>query len=109
MSLEKIYAMIIIKPRHEPIYAEHATHIGIADEAGGCFVEIRQEGGLKLGTIQIDVEEWPLIREAVEELLAECERQNGRKNGRKNASLTSEGPKNLADQTSPNQGPQTPG
>jgi len=48
----------------EPLFDELATDIEITDEAAGEFVEVKQhlEGN---GKIQIDPEEWPAIREAI--------------------------------------------
>ena len=49
----------------EPLFDELATDIEIVDEAAGEFVEVKQhvEGN---GKIQIDGEEWPAIREAID-------------------------------------------
>ena len=50
----------------EPLFDELATDIEIVvDEAAGEFVEVTQhvEGS---GKIQIDPEEWPAIREAID-------------------------------------------
>jgi len=49
----------------EPLFDELATDIEIVAEAAGEFVEVTQhtEGN---GKIQIDLEEWPAIREAID-------------------------------------------
>ena len=48
----------------EPLFDELATDIEITDEAAGEFVEVKQHFD-KNGKIQIDAEEWPAIREAI--------------------------------------------
>lgn len=75
MEYEAICTRITVKPVEEPIFSERVTHIGIADEAAGCFVEITQTVE---GPIQIDDCDWPLIRDAVEAMMAECKRINAR-------------------------------
>lgn len=60
-----------IAPVDEPIFSEMATHIEIEDEASGEFVVIGQcNEHSKDGKIAIDHEEWPIIRDTVEKLMA---------------------------------------
>jgi len=73
MEYEAIYTRITVKPVKDPIFSERLTHIEIEDEAAGCFVEIRQAVD---GPIQIDDCDWPLIRDAVDTMMAECTRLN---------------------------------
>lgn len=62
---------LLVKPPHEPVYSEKATRVEIVDESGGPFVEVsqcvRQET-----TIQIDIEEWPYIRAAIDTMIESC-------------------------------------
>lgn len=60
---------LIVKPVNEPIFSDKATMVELDDEAAGLFIVIRQsrdDGDLK---ISLTKEEWPLIRDAVEEML----------------------------------------
>jgi hypothetical protein len=59
---------IIIHPEGRPIYDEMATTIEIDDEAGGEFVVIKQHDKV----IAINPEEWPVIRDAISEMVSAC-------------------------------------
>ena len=63
---------LIVKPKGEPIYSEMATEVYIDDDAGGPYVVIEQHGRTDVGKVCIDQEEWPLIKDAVEQMLAVC-------------------------------------
>ena len=70
---------LTILPKGDPIFSEKATRVSLDDEAAGLFVTVSQDAdsGNGLGKIQIMVEEWPQIREAIESMLAVCEENNG--------------------------------
>lgn len=71
MKYESRITRYTIAPVDEPIFSEMATHIEIEDESGGEFVVIGQcNEHSKDGKIAIDPEEWPLIRDTVEKLMA---------------------------------------
>jgi len=72
---ETLYTRITVKPTSEPIFSERSTDISIIDEGAGCFVEVAQD---RCGKLQIDLMEWPAIRDAIESMLRECERINAR-------------------------------
>ena len=61
--------------RCDRIFAESATTITVVDEAGGEFLEIKQDidHDEKLGTIRLDGEEWPIIKRAVDTLFHDME------------------------------------
>lgn len=60
-----------VQPTTEPIFSELATHISIVDEAGGEFLKITQTNDdAEPGTITITAAEWPHIKSAVEQMLA---------------------------------------
>ena len=63
---------LIVKPKGEPIYSEMATEIYIDDKAAGPYVVIEQHGGMDIGKVCIDQADWPLIKDAVEQMLAVC-------------------------------------
>ena len=68
-----------ILPPQEPLFSEQCTHVTIVDEAAGEFLEIEQQSGrtdAKSQTIQVSPAEWPALKQAIEQLLADCETQN---------------------------------
>jgi hypothetical protein len=68
----RITAMTII-PRGTSIDAEGATVIAIdSDGEGGEFVRIDQRHGRDHGGVEIDPDEWPLVRHALDTLAADC-------------------------------------
>lgn len=62
---------IIVMPVGEAIYADSATIVSIEDEAGGEFVLISQDAG-DYGKIAVNSEEWPVLRDAIDKMIAEC-------------------------------------
>ena len=44
MNFEKRVVGIAVSKEGEPIYSELTTHVVIADEAGGEYVEVQQSG-----------------------------------------------------------------
>ena len=74
---ETITASYIVLPKGEAIYSEQATTISLEDEAAGLFVKISQSGHIqKIGCVNIEVEEWPMVRDAIEQLLRTCKTRN---------------------------------
>ena len=72
----KITKANLILPKGEPIYSEMTTSIEIEDESGGCFVVVRQFASEKSGRISIDEDDWPSIRDAIDETIALCKQLN---------------------------------
>ena len=72
MTYETRIISLIVVPVTEPIFSEQATTVQIADEASGEFVEVIQSGRDGLGKIQITADEWPVLRDAINQLMAEC-------------------------------------
>ena len=69
---------LTVLPENEPIFSEMATHFTIDDEAAGEFIEIQQQSGSIQAMdqkIQINPEEWPVFKEAIETLLAEMKEE----------------------------------
>ena len=59
-----------IAPENEAIFHELATSIEICDEAAGEFLEIHQcNNDSKNGTVAINPDEWPIIREVIQTML----------------------------------------
>lgn len=65
---------IAVLPKGKEMFSEQATFIEIVDEAGGEFIEISQQSGIEGQKIRIDDDEWPHIREAVNEMLKEIKK-----------------------------------
>lgn len=66
-----------VGPESAPIFGELVTHFTIADEAGGEFVEVEQQGchvDVKPQCIQVTREEWPLFRNALDRMMEEIDR-----------------------------------
>lgn len=65
---------LTVAPENDPIFSEMATHFTIEDESAGEFIEVKQQSmsvdadGQK---IQINPDEWPVFKEAIETLLAD--------------------------------------
>ena len=60
-------------PPGDAVFNDTATHIEIDDEAAGEFVSIRQNfDQAERGQIFIDVQNWEVIRAAVDYLIADC-------------------------------------
>lgn len=72
MQYEIITKSFMTKPPDEPIFSEMATEITLEDEAAGLFVSIIQRKGDGEQKVSICKEEWPLIRQAVDELMEVC-------------------------------------
>ena len=63
---------VMVNKTSEPSFSEMATIVRIEDESGGEFVEVKQEGRTDIGKIQITPEEWPMLRKAIDMIIAEC-------------------------------------
>lgn len=72
MQYEIITKSFMVKPPDEPIFSEIATEIMLEDEAAGLFVSIIQRHGDGEQKVSICKEEWPLIRQAVDDLMTVC-------------------------------------
>jgi hypothetical protein len=68
-----------VLPEKEPIFSEQCTHITIVDEAAGEYLEITQQSSsadIKAQTIMVTSDEWPAIKAAVDQLIAETEKSH---------------------------------
>lgn len=76
---------LMLLPRNEEIYSERATRIRLADEVGGLFVEVVQEYTSNQpqseNCVQINDDEWPLLREAIDRQFAQIATLEGQKYG----------------------------
>jgi hypothetical protein len=64
---------ISVHPKDEnPFFSENATHVSLDDEAGGAFLVLTQcpdDVGPGVAKMKINIDEFPLIVEAVNKLL----------------------------------------
>lgn len=61
---------VIVKPVDQPIFSELATTVSRVDEGAGMFVEVEQSGRTDLGKIAIGLAEWPVLRQAIDEMIS---------------------------------------
>lgn len=59
---------LTVVPEDASLFSGRATTVNVVNEAAGEFVEVEQESG----KIQINPDEWPTLREAVDRMIAEC-------------------------------------
>mgnify|MGYP000084761997 CR=1 FL=1 len=69
--IARVKTMAVL-PDSEPLFSERCTDVMIVDEAGGEFIEVSQHGNGDLGKIQINPEEWPVLRETIDRMIGEC-------------------------------------
>lgn len=72
MSYETRILSLLVAPESARIFDERATRITITDRAAGEFVEIVQDHEETAGTVSVDADNWPAIRDAVDLMMAEC-------------------------------------
>lgn len=63
---------VIVVPVGEKIFSEMATTIAIDDEGAGEFVVVTQHAR-ETGKISICRNEWPTLRQAIDDMIDECE------------------------------------
>lgn len=67
-----------VLPMNEPIFSERATVITIEDEAAGEFISLAQSHG-DASKVLIEANEWPLIRQSVDTMMALITEREARK------------------------------
>lgn len=63
---------VTVLPRGEVIFSEQATTIRLEDEGAGLFVTVSQDGRDGAGKVSFCHQEWPAIREAIEQQMRMC-------------------------------------
>ena len=76
MKYETRVTALVVLPVGQPTFSEMATTIEICDEAAGEFVEVTQHGRVDIGKIQINPEEWPSLREAIDRMIKACRKDD---------------------------------
>lgn len=67
---------LIVLPKDDETFSEFATHVRLADQAAGEYVEVEQIAREDLGKIAINPNEWPALRAAIDQMIAECRSGN---------------------------------
>lgn len=71
-----------VVPEHEMLISEMATRVRIVDEGAGEFVEVTQHGRTDIGKIQINPDEWPALRDTIDQMIPLCQpERDGGKDG----------------------------
>jgi len=68
----RIAALAVVYTRENCLFDETTTFVRIDDEAAGEFVVVEQTG-CDLGKIHIDPGEWPVLRQAIDRMIDECQ------------------------------------
>ena len=63
---------LTVAPDGAVLYDDRSTQISIDDEGGGEFVKVVQP--FNGAEIRIDADEWPYIREAINNMIKECKK-----------------------------------
>lgn len=63
---------LTVLPDKEPIFCEMATNVSIVDEMNGEFVKVEQCMDSGVSKIQINPEEWPVLRAAINRMIKQC-------------------------------------
>lgn len=74
--MTKRLTRLTVLPEEDPIFSEMATHITIEDEACGEYVRVTQYGDKAKCEININPEEWPILRDAIDSMIAECRKED---------------------------------
>ena len=73
----KRLTQLTVLPEDEPIFSEMATQITIEDEATGEYVKVKQMwDSSENGTIAIRPEDWPILRDAIDDMVFECRKED---------------------------------
>ena len=70
MEFEQRITVITVCKRGEPSFSDYATRIEVVNEAAGEFLEISQVKSE--GKIAIAPDEWPAMRDAIDQLIGAC-------------------------------------
>lgn len=69
---------LMVLPDGEPLHCDRSTRVEITDEAAGEFVVITQSTDSSSGRIEIEPDEWPVLRAAIDRMIRECRTAAGR-------------------------------
>ena len=66
---------LIVAEYGKEMFDESATRVSIENDCCGEFVEVRQDFDDKEWKIRIMVEEWPCLREAINQMIGGCRKE----------------------------------
>jgi len=73
MTHEERITRVTIAPKDASLVDEMAMHVEIEDEGAGEYVVVISNGARPTpGAISINPDEWPLLRETIDEMIAQC-------------------------------------
>lgn len=72
MDFKKQCISIAVFPDGDSLYSEYSSTVSVKDEGAGCFAVVHQEDRGHSNAISITANEWPILRSAIEEILAIC-------------------------------------
>ena len=79
VQYETLTRALVVKNVNEAIFGDTATTIALEDEGVGLYVTVSQISNNGEQKLSITAEEWPMVRAAIEQMLAICEAQNGKR------------------------------
>lgn len=70
--IESRITAMVVKSEGEPLFTEKSFGVSIEDEGGGEFIVVeRRLSGYE--RIAINPEEWPVLRDAIDQMIEECQ------------------------------------
>ena len=79
VQYETLTRALVVKRTGDAIFSVSATTVMLEDEGAGLYVVVAQTSHDGEQKISITTEEWPMVRAAIEHMLAICEAQNGKR------------------------------
>ena len=68
MEYESLVVGVVVMEKGGNLFDETAKSVLIVDEGAGRFVTLRSSGGI----VAIDPEEWPVLKDSIEKMIAMC-------------------------------------
>ena len=68
MEYESLVVGVVVMENGGNLFDESATTVRLVDEGAGRFVELKSFHGI----VAIDPEEWPVLKDAIEKMIAMC-------------------------------------
>ena len=68
MEYESLVVGVVVMEKGGDLFDETATTVRLVDEGAGRFVELKSFNGI----VAIDPEEWLVLKDAIEKMIAMC-------------------------------------
>ena len=68
-TYETLTTAVTVLPAGDPLYSEYSTTVELDYEAADKFITVTQESG----KVAITPEEWPTLRQAIDDMIGRCE------------------------------------